>query len=207
MELLTSLIKKYGLFGLCLMILLEYACFPISSEIVLPFCGAFAKNYEISFFYLIPGSVLAGLLGTSLCYAIGRIGGPRVLTFLKTSFPKTQKGITASEKKMEQYGAFAVCFGRLIPLCRTYIAFIAGSLKQPFRQYLTYSFLGITVWNSVLISLGYLLKSNWNEVQRYYGEYKQVLVATAVIIVFLLILRKLFAKSKPAPDTSSEKTL
>jgi membrane protein DedA with SNARE-associated domain len=207
MELLTSLIKKYGLFGLCLMILLEYACFPISSEIVLPFCGAFAKNYEISFFYLIPGSVLAGLLGTSLCYAIGRIGGPRVLTFLKTSFPKTQKGITASEKKMEQYGAFAVCFGRLIPLCRTYIAFIAGSVKQPFRQYLTYSFLGITVWNCVLISLGYLLKSNWNEVQRYYGEYKQVLVATAVIIVFLLILRKLFAKSKPAPDTSSEKTL
>lgn len=204
MELLTSLIKKYGLFGLCLMILLEYACFPISSEIVLPFCGAFAKSYEISFFYLIPGSVLAGLLGTSLCYAIGRIGGPRVLTFLKTRFPKTEKGITASEKKMEQYGAFAVCFGRLIPLCRTYIAFIAGSVKQPFRQYLAYSFFGITLWNCVLISLGYLLKSNWNEVQRYYGEYKQVLVATAVIIVFILLLRKLFAKAKTAPDTFSE---
>jgi len=205
MELLTSLIKKYGLFGLCLMILLEYACFPISSEIVLPFCGAFAKSYEISFFYLIPGSVLAGLLGTSLCYVIGRIGGPRVLTFLKTRFPKTEKGITASEKKMEQYGAFAVCFGRLIPLCRTYIAFIAGSVKQPFRQYLVYSFFGITVWNCVLISLGYLLKSNWNEVQRYYGEYKQVLVATAVIIIFILLLRKLFAKNKSTPDTSSEK--
>lgn len=204
MELLTSLIKKYGLFGLCLMILLEYACFPISSEIVLPFCGAFAKSYEISFFYLIPGSVLAGLLGTSLCYAIGRIGGPKVLTFLKTRFPKTEKGITASEKKMEQYGAFAVCFGRLIPLCRTYIAFIAGSVKQPFRQYLAYSFFGITLWNCVLISLGYLLKSNWNEVQRYYGEYKQVLVATAVIIVFVWLLRKLFAKNKTAPDTSSE---
>lgn len=204
MELLTSLIKKYGLFGLCLMILLEYACFPISSEIVLPFCGAFAKSYEISFFYLIPGSVLAGLFGTSVCYAIGRIGGPRVLTFLKTRFPKTEKGITASEKKMEQYGAFAVCFGRLIPLCRTYIAFIAGSVKQPFRQYLAYSFFGITLWNCVLISLGYLLKSNWNEVQRYYGEYKQVLVATAVIIVFVCFLRKLFAKNKTAPDTSSE---
>ena len=204
MELLTSLIKKYGLFGLCLMILLEYACFPISSEIVLPFCGAFAKSYEISFFYLIPGSVLAGLLGTSLCYAIGRIGGPKVLTFLKTHFPKTEKGITASEKKMEQYGAFAVCFGRLIPLCRTYIAFIAGSVKQPFRQYLAYSFFGITLWNCVLISLGYLLKSNWNEVQRYYGEYKQVLVATAVIIVFVCFLQKLFVKNKTAPDTSSE---
>ena len=204
MKLLTSLLKQYGLFGLCLMIFLEYACFPISSEIVLPFCGAFAKSYEISFFYLIPGSVLAGLLGTSLCYAIGRIGGPKILTFLKTRFPKTQKGIAASEKKMEQYGAFAVCFGRLIPLCRTYIAFIAGSVKQPFHQYLAYSFFGITIWNCVLISLGYLLKSNWNEVQRYYGEYKQILVATAVIIIFILLLRKLIRKNNTTPDITGQ---
>lgn len=206
MELLTSLFKKYGLFGLCLMIFLEYACFPISSEIVLPFCGAFAKSYEISFFLLIPGSVLAGLLGTSLCYLIGRIGGTRVLTFLKTRFPKTEKGIAASEEKMERYGALAVCFGRVIPLCRTYIAFIAGSMQQPYRQFLSYSFFGITVWNCVLISLGYLLKSNWNEVQRYYGEYKLVLVATAVIILLLLFIKKLLARykavTKASPDNS-----
>ena len=88
MELLTSFLKKYGLAGLFLIILLEYACFPISSEIVLPFSGAFAKSYEISFFLLIPGSVLAGLAGTSFCYFVGRIGGTRVLTFLKTRFPK-----------------------------------------------------------------------------------------------------------------------
>ncbi len=204
MELLTSLFKKYGLFGLCLMILLEYACFPISSEIVLPFCGAFAKSYDISFFLLIPGSVLAGLLGTSLCYLIGRIGGVRVLNFLKTRFPKTEKSIAASEKKMEQYGAFAVCFGRIIPLCRTYIAFIAGSVKQPYRQFLSYSFFGITVWNCVLISLGYLLKSNWNEVQRYYEEYKVFLVATAAVIAFLCMLWKRLSKRKTANTSSRQ---
>jgi len=204
METLLSLFDRYGIFAMILIIFLEYACFPISSEIVLPFCGAFAKTYEISFFYLIPGSVLAGLLGTSFCYAIGRIGGTRVLTYLKRRFPKTEKGIAASEKKMEQYGAFAVCFGRVIPLCRTYIAFIAGSVKQPFRQFLAYSFFGITVWNCILISLGYLLKSNWNEVQRYYEEYKLVLVATAVIVVIILLLKKLFALRKAVANTSSE---
>ena len=64
MELLTSLLKKYGLLGLCLMILLEYACFPISSELVLPFSGAVARAENVSFFLLLPLSVLAGLLGT-----------------------------------------------------------------------------------------------------------------------------------------------
>ena len=194
MELLTSLFQKYGLLGLCLMILLEYACFPISSEIVLPFCGAFAKSYGISFFLLIPGSVLAGLLGTSLCYLIGRIGGVRILTFLKTRFPKTKKGIEASEEKMERFGALAVCFGRVIPLCRTYIAFIAGSIRQPYPQFLTYSLFGITVWNCVLISLGYLFKSNWNEVQRYYEEYKLILISTAAVLFFIFILRKRLKK-------------
>lgn len=202
MELLTSLLKKYGLLGMCLMILLEYACFPISSEIVLPFCGAFAKSYDISFFLLIPGSVLAGLIGTSLCYFLGRLGGTRLLTFLKTKFPKTQKGIAASEEKMEHYGALAVCFSRVIPLCRTYIAFIAGSMKQPYRQFLTYSFFGITVWNCLLISLGYLLKSNWNEVQRYYEEYKLVLVATAVIVAFVCVLWRWLSVKRTSANTS-----
>lgn len=205
MELLTSLMKKYGLLGLCLMILLEYACFPVSSEIVLPFCGAFASYYDISFFLLIPCSVLAGLLGTSFCYMIGRIGGPRVLTFLKNRFPKTKKGIDASEEKMERYGAFAVCFGRLIPLCRTYIAFIAGCIKQPYRQFLTYSFLGITLWNSILIGLGNLLKNNWNEVQRYYEEYKLLLIATAVVIILFYYLRK-YVKKKRSDIASSNRS-
>ncbi len=203
MELLTSFFQKYGLFGLCLMILLEYACFPISSEIVLPFCGAFAKSYDISFFLLIPGSVLSGLAGTSLCYFIGRIGGTRLLTSLKNRFPKTRKGIEASEKKMESFGALAVCFGRVIPLCRTYIAFIAGSVKQPYSQFLSYSLFGITVWNCILIGLGYLFKSNWNEVQRYYEEYKTLLIGTAVLLALVFVLRKWLLKHKSPAATSS----
>ncbi len=194
MELLTSFLQKYGLFGLCLIISLEYACFPISSEIVLPFCGAVATSYHISFFLLIPGSVLAGLLGTSLCYVIGRTGGTKVLDFLKQRFPKTVRGIEVSEEKMEQFGALAVCFGRMIPLCRTYIAFIAGSIKQPYSQFLTYSFFGITLWNCLLISLGYLFQSNWNEVQRYYEEYKFFLISTAAVLILIVILWKRLKK-------------
>jgi len=191
MDFLSSLFETYGLFGLCLMILLEYACFPISSEIVLPFCGAFAKSYDISFFLLVPGSIAAGMIGTSICYVIGRIGGTRLLDAIKNRFPKTQKGIEASEEKMERFGALAVCIGRVIPLCRTYIAFIAGSVKQPYPQYFSYSLFGITVWNCVLIGLGYLFQSNWNEVQRYYEDYKYLLAFTAVIIVLIYLVRKL----------------
>ena len=166
----------------------------VLGKIILPFCGAFAKSYGISFFLLIPCSVLSGILGTSFCYFIGRLGGPKVLSAIKTRFPKTKKGIEASEEKMEHFGALAVCFGRIIPLCRTYIAFIAGSVKQPYTQFFSYSLFGITLWNCILIGLGYLLKSNWNEVQRYYEKYKNLLIITAVIFVILFFLRKWYVK-------------
>ncbi|MGN0505592.1 MAG: DedA family protein [Lachnospiraceae bacterium] len=190
----ASLLNDYGMFALFFIILLEYACFPVSSEIVLPFAGAFAHTYGFSYFLLIPLSVLAGILGTSVCYFIGKFGGSRLLDKLTTCFPKTKKGIDASREKFEHYGAFAVCFGRIIPLCRTYIAFIAGSVKQPYSQFFSYSLLGITVWNCVLIGLGYFLKSSWGDVQYYYQEYKFILLLLLIPALALLLFYKLRRK-------------
>lgn len=176
--------------------MLEYACFPVSSEIVLPFAGAFAQTYDIPYLLLIPVSVLAGMLGTSFCYILGRFGGAKLLDQLTTRFPKTKKGIDASCKKFEQYGSFAVCFGRIIPLIRTYIAFIAGSAKQPYSQFASFSLLGITVWNCILIGLGYFLKSNWGNVQRYYEEYKLVIAIAALFLLAVFLVFRLRSKKR-----------
>lgn len=190
METLLSLFDRYGIFAMILIIFLEYACFPISSELVLPFSGAVARAEEVSFSLLLPLSVLAGLLGTGLCYLVGRIGGEAVLTKLTTRFPKTEKAITASRKKFERYGAVAVCIGRVIPLCRTYIAFVAGAVGQPPSVYFPYSLLGITIWNSALLSLGYFLQDNWGAVSGYYDRYKQYVLPVFIGIIVVFFLHK-----------------
>ena len=58
---------------------------------------------------MLPLSVLAGLLGTGLCYLVGYLGGDAVLTKLVKRFPKTKKAIDASRAKFTKYGAGAVC--------------------------------------------------------------------------------------------------
>ena len=199
MEFISSIFDKYGLFATLFIIFLEYACFPLSSEIVLPALGALAKARELSFFVLLPLSVVAGLLGTGVCYIVGRIGGNVLLDGLGKRFPKMQKGILASRNKFDCYGAAAVCFLRVIPLCRTYIAFIAGAAKQPASVYFSFSLLGITVWNCLLLSLGYFLQDNLNVIRIYYDKYKQVLLP--LILLFILFL---FFKNK---KRSSRKTV
>ena len=196
METILSLFDRYGIFAMILIIFLEYACFPISSELVLPFSGAVARAENVSFFLLLPLSVLAGLLGTGLCYLAGRIGGEAVLTKLVKRFPKTEKAIDSSRAKFDKYGAGAVCIGRIIPLCRTYIAFIAGAVGQSPSVYFPYSLLGITIWNSALLSLGYFLQDNWGAVSGYYDRYKQYFLPILISIVAMVFLHKKFKKKK-----------
>lgn len=197
MNTIINLIYQYGLPSMFVIILLEYACFPVSSEIVLPFSGAIASTQNIRFTTILFASVLAGILGTSICYMVGRLGGAPILDKIKRKFPKSKHAIDSSLEKFNKYGSLAVCIGRVIPLCRTYIAFVAGAAKQSYTIFLLSSLIGITAWNTILIGLGYTLRENWSQVGSYYHEYKVIFLPLIVFLVLILFARKfLFKKSK-----------
>lgn len=165
-------------------IFFEYACFPVSSEIILPLSGAVAFQSGIPFFLITPSSVVAGLLGTSLCYLVGRSGGEVFLNRLTEKYPKTRKGIDKSRGYFEKHGSVTIGALRVVPLCRTYIAFVAGAFSMPFSKFFGASLLGITIWNSILIGAGYSLREHWGEVQTWYRSYAHLLLPA--ILLFLL---------------------
>lgn len=189
MDFLINLIYDYGLIAMFFIILLEYACFPVSSEIILPFSGAIASVSSIPFILILIVSILAGGIGTSICYFIGKKGGTSILSALMKKFPKTQNGINSSIKNFEKYGTYAVCIGRMIPLVRTYIAFVAGTAKQNYIKFLSASVIGIAIWNSLLIGLGYTLRENWKSVISYYEEYKHFLIPAVLIVLAIIFLK------------------
>lgn len=191
MEFITNIISEYGLVAMFFIILLEYACFPVSSEIVLPFSGAIACSQNIHFSVILTASVIAGLIGTTICYVIGNLGGNAILNRIVKKIPSAEKGIRASYEKFEKYGACAVCFARVIPLCRTYIAFISGTLKQSYSVFLLSSFIGITIWNIMLIGTGYFLRDNWSIAMLYYDKYKHILIPFVSVLIIYILYRKI----------------
>lgn len=190
METVVKFIYDYGLLAMFLIIMLEYACFPVSSEIVLPFSGAVASAKDIPFAAILAASIAAGLIGTGICYLIGRAGGPALLTKITRRFPRAGKGLKASNEKFLRMGKPAVCIGRIIPICRTYIAFIAGAAGQAPSVFFPYSFLGIAVWNTLLLGIGYALRENWSVVGIYYARYKSVLIPLLLFIIFVFVFLK-----------------
>ncbi len=198
MSFITNLIYEYGILAMFIIILLEYACFPVSSEIVLPLSGAVASINHTNFFVILPLSVLAGLIGTGICYAFGWFGGGALLSAITHKFPKTKKGIDSAYHKFNSHGAATVCIGRVIPLIRTYIALVAGAAKLNPITYFSASALGITIWNTLLIGLGYVLRSNYQKVGDYYVRYKHNLIPVAVIFCAIIIINILLKKRKKA---------
>lgn len=196
MNYLTNLIYEYGLIAMFFIILLEYACFPVSSEIVLPFSGAVASINHTNFFVILALSVLAGLIGTGICFTVGWFGGGALINAIIKKFPKTEKAINSSYDKFKEHGASAVCIGRVIPLVRTYIALIAGASKLNPVTYLAASSIGITIWNTLLIGLGYSLRENYKKVGEYYDRYKYNLVPVLIICMIALVVNIIYKRNK-----------
>ncbi|MBP3702893.1 MAG: DedA family protein [Lachnospiraceae bacterium] len=180
---------KISTLGIFFLILLEYACFPISSEIVLPFAGGVAAGLKTPFLFLLIVSIVAGLIGTSITYAIGRYGGSPLLDRLMKRFPKTASPILASYRFFGDHGRGAVCLGRVIPICRTYIAFVAGAALTPYSSFLIFSSIGIGVWNLVLLSVGYYFYQYRHLIPSLYEKYKLLILFAAGTLLVLFLIR------------------
>lgn len=189
-EKIFNLIDEYGAYIIFLAIFLEYACFPLPSEVILPLAGAIGYNANISLVLMIALSSIAGLLGALLCYYLGVLGS---LPFFKPKSKEENDSISFYEK----YGNWAILFGRLIPLCRTYISFIAGVKKHKVWKYILFSSIGIIIWNSILITLGYVFYDNIDIISIWYSEYKFIILGLICIIVIIVIIKKIKKRKKP----------
>lgn len=188
MDTMILWIENYGIPAILLIILLEYACFPISSELVLPFAGAFGAGCGMSLPLLILYSSLAGLAGTSLTYGIGRYGGSPLLEKIMVRFPSSKKPILSSYRTFGNHGKLAVCLARIIPLCRTYIAFVAGACGQSYPAYALFSGIGIAMWNTVLLTMGFYFYQYRNIFWEYYDRYKIFIFFGGILILLLIFV-------------------
>ena len=97
-----EIIQKYGLVAIFLAVFLEYACFPVPSEIVLPLSGAVAAQGGFTFLSVYLICIAAGLGGSLLDYSLARWGGVRMMEKLERRFPKLAGGLEVTRQKFEK---------------------------------------------------------------------------------------------------------
>ena len=74
-----SLIEQYGLISIFLIVMLEYANFPLPSEVVLPFIGIMVSKGNIDFGLALTISIIGGIVGSTINYLLGLYFGKPIL--------------------------------------------------------------------------------------------------------------------------------
>lgn len=187
---MIEFLYKYGIISAFIIVMLEYACFPIPSEVVLPWVGSMVVicNYSFAFIWMLCN--LAGLSGCLLCYFVGSILSNRI----ERKF-KCKKWYIKTLNFLDRKHNLSICVGRLIPLYRTYISLISGIKKHNVLKFSFFSFIGICIWNACLIYLGYYFYNNLDMVASFYSKYKMITIVILAIIIFITLYKKIKIRS------------
>ena len=143
MDWIESFLQSYGIWAMFVLIMLEYACFPVSSEIILPLAGGMAAGQGLFFPYLVLLATGAGLIGALIPYGIGRFGGSPLLERIMKRFSSMEKPILTSYRVFGNHEKNAVFISRVVSLCRTHIGFFRGGLGEDIHRVLFYFFIGV----------------------------------------------------------------
>ncbi|MBY0757392.1 DedA family protein [Clostridium sardiniense] len=182
---LITFTESMGYIGILIVVALEYACFPMSSEILLPLIGMLVYKGELNYLLVVITSILAGIIGSTICYFVGFIGGGPLLNYSKLKFPKTRRVINSLNRWFNIYGKIAVLIARVVPITRTYVSILAGAQKLNYLTFIAYSSIGIAFWNTVLILIGYFLGDNFELITILLKKYSNIIVLLIIIIIFI----------------------
>ena len=150
------LFEQYGLPMMAAVFFCEYLNLPgFPAGIIMPAVGVLIAQSGHNLILCIFVSVLAGLIGSIVMYGICYFGGAPLLNKFFGKSKKFHDFVNQCHKRLEHGGGKALMICRLIPMLRTIVSIPAGLLQMDIREYIIYSSIGITIWNTVLICFGY----------------------------------------------------
>ena len=186
---MLNLLSSLGYLGIFALMLMESATLPVPSEVVLPFAGYLVSQGQVGFWAVVVVASLGSLAGTLIDYFIGYYLGRSAIVKYGRIIHLSEAHLRTSERWFKQYGGIAVLLARFVPLIRTLVAFPAGIGEMKVIKFVAYSFVGIFVWDAVLIYIGVQAGKNATAIadsmQRYFAPIGLVAIVVAILFVFL----------------------
>jgi membrane-associated protein len=202
-----SLLSSFGALGVFLVLFAETGLllgFFLPGDSLLFTAGLLCATTAESGLHLsLPAVLVAAsagaLLGAEVGYLIGRQGGPALLD--RPDRPRLQYGVTRARRTLQRYGvAKAIVLARFIPIVRTVLNPLAGTVGVSTRTFTLWQVVGGLAWSIGVTLAGYALGSRIPGIDRYLLP----IIAVVVILSLLPVLLELRRASQmsDSPDAS-----
>ena len=191
----------------------ESSFIPFPSEVVVPPAAyvvgvdsaaalCVSEHYWVNVALIILVASLGAILGAVINYALSVwLGRPIIYKFADSRLGHmlllSSEKIQRAEAYFNEHGKVSTFVGRLIPGIRQLISIPAGLARMNFGAFLGYTFLGASIWNTVLALLGVVAKGNQDLIEQYSHELSIGILAVLALVVIWFIV-KYILKSKKA---------
>jgi membrane protein DedA with SNARE-associated domain len=182
---LSEFVASYGLLAVLVLMVVESCGVPFPSEVTMPVAGLLAASGHMNFVAVIVTGAFANLVGSLIAYWLAaRFGEPLLLG------PGRYAGIRRHHLELAdgwfmRWGLWAVFFGRMLPVIRTYISFPAGLARVDLARFSVLTFIGALPWCAALTLVGYTLGRNYERIS---GPIEKAAIVIAVLVAIGLVV-------------------
>jgi membrane protein DedA with SNARE-associated domain len=157
LETIQEIAKQYGYWAVFLGIAFESLGIPLPGETITIVGGFLAGSGELNYWLVLSTASAGAILGGTIGYWIGRLGGWSLLLKAGSFFRVSEQQLTQAKGEFSENAGRAVFFGRFVALLRILASPMAGIAEMPFPQFMLFNAAGATVWASVMVTLSFFL--------------------------------------------------
>jgi membrane-associated protein len=177
----TGLLIGFFFPGDSLLFLAGVAASPVAESI-------FGSGVKLPIAALLIGAPICAIAGAQLGHLLGARYGRKMFDKPNSRLFKREY-VEKAEYYFEKFGpAKAVVLARFIPIVRTFLNPVAGTLGMPARQFLLWNIVGAVLWTDGILLIGYALaREIYNAIGDQIDHYILPVVALIVLISVLPI--------------------
>lgn len=189
---LVLLIEQYGYIALFFSLWLGIVGMPIPDEVVVMTGGLAVSLGLLQYVPSFIVTYLGVVSGLSLGYFIGRIMGEPALKRLRKK-KNIDKYLAKSQRLMDRYGSYALCFSYFFPIVRHLVPYLVGVNKMSFLRYALISYTTGLVWTFIFFAMG-ILFGNYieqiGEIVYTYGLYTLISLLIIGVGIWIYFFRR-----------------
>jgi membrane-associated protein len=161
----------------------------------------FGPGTQVSFVGLLIGAPICAILGAQLGHWLGARYGRRMFERADSKLFKREY-VEKAEYYFETFGpAKAVVLARFIPIVRTFLNPVAGTLGMPAGKFLLWNAVGGLIWTDGVLIIGHSLAQQiydaiGDKIDNYVLPVVAVIVLISILPILIEILRERRAKKR-----------
>lgn len=174
-----------GIFGL-----------PLPNDLILAYIGYLIFKGTLHPVPAFAAAFLGSLCGMMLSYALGRSFGSYIIHRFGSLLHVNPEQVGRVRAWFEHSGRLGLVVGFFLPGVRHVTAFIAGTSRMIFREFVVFSSIGGLLWTAAFIIFGYVLEERWSRETARIHHFLEIGSLAAIAVLGMYLLRQKIRKRR-----------